>query len=154
MRSVSAIVLMFGAVGLWLMVSARLGIWDYKLEGIGSFWKIGSYTTSNDWLLLFFVGCSFVYGVLVPLHNWPFTKIRMPWGGLLASAFTAALCIIVTLVMKKMIGPVFADMNADLTYGYMGVAWSFYIPLFFSIGFEKPYLWVGQKTPGTWEDVE
>ncbi|MBU4143276.1 hypothetical protein KJ590_04775 [Patescibacteria group bacterium] len=154
MRSVSAILLMFCGVGVWLMVSAPLGTWDYKLPGIGSFWNIGSYAPSNDWLLLFFVGCAFVYGVLVPLHNWPFTKIRMPWGGLLASAFTAVLCIIVTLIMKAMIGPVFADMNEALTYGYMGVAWSFYIPLFFGIGFEKPYLWVGQKTPGTWDDVE
>ncbi len=57
-------------------------------------------------------------------------------------------------LIKGLIGPVFSDMNSALTYGYMGVAWSFFIPLFFGIGFEKPYLWVGQKTPGTWEDVD
>jgi hypothetical protein len=154
MKSVSIILLMFFGVALLLMVSTALGIWDFKLEGIGNFWKIGSYTPSNDWLLFFFVNCSFVYGVLVPLHNWPFTKIRMPWGGLLASIFTLVLSIILTLIVKSMIGSVFADMNEALTYGYMGVAWSFFIPLFFGIGFEKPYLWVGQKTPGTWEDVK
>jgi hypothetical protein len=156
MKSLMAILLMFLAVGVWLMISARLlGTWDYRLgEDVTKFWNLGSYSETNEWLLLFMVGCSFVYGVLVPLHNWPFTKIRMPWGGILAGAFTAVLCIIVTVIMKGLIGPVFSDMNSALTYGYMGVAWSFFIPLFFGVGFEKPYLWVGQKTPGTWEDVD
>ncbi len=153
-KGIAMWLLMFLAVAVWLMISARLEIWDYKLEGIGKFWNIGSYDASNVWLLLFFVSCSFIYGVLVPLHNWPFSKIAMPWGGLLASAFTAVLSIILTVVIKGLVGPVFADMNSALTYGYMGVAWSFFMPLFFGIGFEKPYLWVGQKTPGTWEDVD
>jgi hypothetical protein len=153
-KGIAMWLLMFLFVAVWLMISARLGIWDFKLEGVGKFWNIGSYDPSNVWLLLFFVSCSFIYGVLVPLHNWPFTKIAMPWGGILASAFAAVLSIILTLVIKGLIGPVFADMNSALTYGYMGVAWSFFIPLFFGIGFEKPYLWVGQKTPGTWEDVD
>jgi len=147
-------ILMFAGVGLWLMISAKVGIWDFKLDGVSGFWNIGLYDASNNWLLLFFVGCSFVYGVLVPLHNWPFTKIPMPWGGFIASAFTVVLVIIMTLIIKGLIGPVFADMNSAMTYGYMGVAWSFFIPLFFGIGFEKPYLWVGQKTPGTWDDVD
>jgi hypothetical protein len=60
----------------------------------------------------------------------------------------------VTGFLKLLIGPVFTDMNEALTYGYMGVNWSFVIPLVFGIGFEKPYLWTGQKTPGTWEDVD
>lgn len=146
--------LMFAAVGLWLMISARIGMWNYELAGASTFWNIGYFPEDNNWLLFFMVGCSFIYGVLVPLHNWPFTKIRMPWGGFLASASAAVLCIIMTLVIKGLVGPVFRDMNEALTYGYMGVAWSFFIPLFFGIGFEKPYLWKGQKTPGTWEDVD
>ena len=154
MKTIMAWLLMFSLVGIWLMISARMGIWDYKLDGVSKFWNIGLYSGDHNWLLLFFVSCSFVWGILVPLHNWPFTKIRMPWGGIIASAFTAVLVIIVYLVIKALIGPVFTDMNSALTYGYMGVAWSFFIPLFFGIGFEKPYLWVGQKTPGTWEDVE
>ena len=145
---------MFAGVGLWLMISAKMGIWDFKLDGVSGFWNIGLYDPSNNWLLLFMVGCSFVYGILVPLHNWPFTKIPMPWGGFIASACAAVLVIIMTLIIKGLIGPVFADMNSAMTYGYMGVAWSFFIPLFFGIGFEKPYLWVGQKTPGTWDDVD
>jgi hypothetical protein len=152
MKGLMMWLLMFAGVGFWLFISSRLGIWDYKLEGIGTFWDIGTY--KDSWLLNFFVGCSFVYGVLVPLHNWPFSKISMPWGGFIASAFSAVLVIIITLILKGLIGTVFADMHSAYTYGYMGVAWSFFIPLYFGIGFEKPYLWAGQKTPGTWDDVD
>ena len=53
-----------------------------------------------------------------------------------------------------MVGPVFADMNEALTYAYMGTHWSFVIALLFGFGLERPYLWVGQKTPGSWEDVD
>jgi hypothetical protein len=34
------------------------------------------------------------------------------------------------------------------TYRYMGVNWSFTIPLLFGLGFAEPYLRQGQKTPG------
>lgn len=154
MKGVMMWLLMFIAVGVWLWVSYRLGIWDYKAEGPSKFWIIGSFPDDKVWLLLFFVSCAFIYGVLVPLQNWPFTKIPMPWGGIVASVFSAVLVIIITLVIKGLVGPVFSDINSALTYGYMGVAWSFFIPLFFGVGFEKPYLWTGQKTPGTWEDVD
>jgi hypothetical protein len=153
-KGLSMWLLMFVGVGLWLMISAQLGIWDYQGEGPSKFWNIGTYGKDNTWLLLFMCGCSFIYGVAVPFHNWPFTKIPMPWGGFIASAVYFLLVIIMTLFIKGLVGTVFTDMNEALTYGYMGVAWSFFIPLFFGIGFEKPYLWVGQKTPGTWEDVE
>ncbi|MDR3554124.1 MAG: hypothetical protein P4L55_05180 [Syntrophobacteraceae bacterium] len=154
MKGISMWLLMFIAVAVWLGISARLGLWDYKLEGIGKFWNIGSYTPDNEWLLLFMVSCSFIYGVLVPLHNWPFTKIRMPWGGILASVSTGVLAIIITVLIKNLVGTVFSSMNSALTYGYMATAWSFFITLFFGVGSEEPYLWTGQKTPGTWEDVD
>lgn len=144
--------LTMGAVAVWLMIAGRIGIWDWTQKGIGEFWKLGSYST--DFLLLFMVGCSFTYGVLVSLHNWPFTKIRMPYGGILASLFTMVLSVCITLLMRGLVGVLFTDIYEALTYGYMGVAWSFFIPLFFGIGFQKPYLWAGQKTPGMWEDVE
>lgn len=153
-KSVLIWLLMFSAVGLWLLVASRVGIWNYKAEGISKFWNIGIYDDPKLWLLMFMIGCSFIYGVLVPLHNWPFTKIPMPWGGIIASVACAVLVLVIWFIMRGLIGTVFADINSALTYGYMGVAWSFFIPLFFGIGFEKPYLWVGQKTPGTWEDVD
>jgi len=144
--------LTMGAVAVWLMIAGRTGTWDWTQKGIGDFWKLGSY--GMDFLLLFMVGCSFTYGVLVPLHNWPFTKIRMPYGGILACLFTMLLSICITLIMKGLVGILFSSIYEALTLGYMGVAWSFFIPHFFGIGFQKPYLWTGQKTPGTWDDVD
>lgn len=146
--------MLFLAVAVFLWISKLLGIWDLTLKGVSGFWHLGDTTADNTWLLFFMVGCSVVYGVLIPLHNWPFTKVPMPWGGLLACGACFVLIYIVTMILKGLIGPVFDDMNEALTYGYMGVCWSFVIPLLFGIGFEKPYLWVGQKTPGTWEDVD
>jgi len=153
-KSFTQMFLLFLVVAVFLYVSDLLGVWDFKQAGVSAFWKMGYTTPDNNWLLFFMVGCSFVYGVLIPLHNWPFTKVPMPWGGILASAFTILLIYLVTIFIKSLIGPVFTDMNEALTYGYMGVSWSFIIPLLFGVGFEKPYLWVGQKTPGTWEDVD
>ena len=155
MKSILMWLLMFLGVAIWLYISAKIGIWDLKLDGVSpAFWNIGLYGADMEWLLLFFCGCAFVYGILVPLHNWPFTLIPMPWGGWIASICIAIFVIIMTAIIKALIGPVFADMNEALTYGYMGVAWSFFIPLFFGVGLTQPYLWTGQKTPGTWDDVD
>ena len=41
-----------------------------------------------------------------------------------------------------------------LTYAYMGTHWSFVVALLFGFGLDRPYLWAGQKTPGSWEDVD
>lgn len=154
LKGIVQMLILFLAVLIYLWISTSLGSWDVKLDGVSGFWNIGYLTADSGWLLWFMVGCSVVYGVLVPMHNWPFTKIPMPWGGLLACVFCIALISIVTLTLKALIGPVFTDMNEALTYGYMGVNWSFVIPLIFGIGVSKPYLWTGQKTPGTWDDVE
>jgi ABC-type transport system involved in multi-copper enzyme maturation permease subunit len=78
----------------------------------------------------------------------------MPWGGILASAFATLVTVLVTLLLLSLVGPVFEDIYEAMTYGYMGVAWSFFNTLFFGIGQEKPYLWAGQKTAGTWDDVD
>ena len=153
-KSVAQMLILFLSICIFLWISKLMGVWDLKLDGVSTFWNLGYTTPDNNWLLWFMVGCSVVYGVLVPLHNWPFTKIPMPWGGIAACGFCIALIFVVTGFLKLLIGPVFTDMNEALTYGYMGVNWSFVIPLIFGIGFEKPYLWTGQKTPGTWEDVD
>ncbi|MHB8919257.1 MAG: hypothetical protein ACYC4H_14620 [Desulfocucumaceae bacterium] len=142
----------FVLVGIWILISVSMGIWDMKAESPSKFWAIGSY--KDTWLLLFMVYCSFVWGVLVPLQNWPFRLVRMPWGGILASAFATVVTILVTLLLLGLVGPVFDDIYEAMTYGYMGVAWSFLITLFFGVGSEQPYLWAGQKAAGTWDVAE
>ncbi len=39
------------------------------------------------------------------------------------------------------------------SYACMGVNWSLVLPLIFGVGLSKPYLWKGQTTAGTWDDV-
>ncbi|MBN8987934.1 MAG: hypothetical protein J0H42_06795 [Rhizobiales bacterium] len=59
-----------------------------------------------------------------------------------------------TKLLHRLVGPVFSNIGEALTYGYMGVNWSFLIPMLFGFGLAEPYLWKGQKTPGSWDDVE
>lgn len=153
-KGITQMALLFLVVGGFLCLSRLMGFWDPAADGVSGFWNIGYLTPDNVWLLWFMVGCSVVYGVLMPLHNWPFTKIPMPWGGFVACGFCVVLIFLVTSLLKALVGPVFADMNEALTYGYMGVNWSFVIPLIFGVGLQQPYLWAGQKTPGTWDDVD
>lgn len=61
---------------------------------------------------------------------------------------------IVTACLASLVGSVFSDMNEALTYAYMGTHWSFVVALLFGFGLDRPYLWAGQKTPGSWEDVD
>ncbi|MGQ9532989.1 MAG: hypothetical protein ACUVTQ_09330 [Desulfotomaculales bacterium] len=141
--------LWFLLAGLWLYVSAHMGIWDPKGSGPSAFWHIGGY--KDTWLLWFMAYCSFVYGILVPLQNWPFRYIRMPWGGILAALFASAVSGLVTVLLLRLVGTVFADIYEAMTYGYMGVAWSFFVPLYYGVGQETPYVWAGQSQPGVWE---
>jgi hypothetical protein len=152
-KSIAAWCLLWILVWVEIYFSKLLGIWDPKAAGIGAFWQIGSY--NDTWLLFFFVHCSFIYGILVPARNWPFRFVRMPWGGILACAFCTALSAGITVLLLKMVDAgIIADIKSAQTYGYMGVCWSFMIPLFFpALGHFKPYLWAGQKTQGTWEDI-
>lgn len=153
-KSIAAWCFMWALVWVELYVCKLLGIWDPQAAGTSPFWQIGAY--KDTWLLFFFVHCAFIFGILVPARNWPFRLVRMPWGGILAVTFCTALTIAVTVLLLNMVEwGVFVDIQEAFTYGYMGVCWSFMILLFFpNLGHFKPYLWAGQKTPGTWEDVE
>lgn len=151
-RGFTQIAILFLTVMVILWCSSRLGLWDPALPGVGGFWTLGSYA-GPAWLLWFMVACSVSYGFLIQLYNWPFSRIPMPWGGILACLFCAAVAWLITKAMLAMVGTVFTDANEAFTYGYMGVHWSFLIALLFGFGLDRPYLWVRQKTPGSWDDV-
>ncbi len=152
-RAVVIISTLFFAVAGCITLSGWAGFWDYDTSPISGFWTMGHFTSDNFWLLCFMTATSINYAIPVITHNWPFTRIAMPWGGLLACAVFLALDVIVASLLMKLVGPVFSSMEELLTYAYMGVNWSLVIPLVFGIGMEKPYLWKGQKTPGSWDDV-
>ena len=112
---------------------------------------IHTYTSDNVWLLFFMVGCSINFGLPVLTQNWPFRYVAMPWGGVLGCAFYIALGAAITVGLSKMVGTVFTSMNEALSFGYMGVNWSIGLLLTFGLGFNRPYLWAGQKSVGTWD---
>ncbi|WP_312530532.1 hypothetical protein [Paracoccus sp. (in: a-proteobacteria)] len=139
--AMTIILILFAAVALCVNVSASLGIWDFALAPISQFWIMGHFTADQYWLLWFFTATSVHYAMPVITMNYPFTRIAMPFGGLLACAVWIGVSVLVATLIQRMIGPVFEDMNEALTYAYMGVNWSLVIPLVFGIGFEEPYAW-------------
>lgn len=139
--AVTIILILFAAVALCVNVSAGLGIWDFASSPISQFWTMGHFTEDQRWLLWFFTATSVHYAMPVITMNYPFTRVPMPLGGLLACATWIAVSILIAMLLERMIGPVFADLNEALTYAYMGVNWSLVIPLVFGVGFEEPYVW-------------
>jgi len=145
---------------LWLVILActaisnQLGVWAFSTSPISPFWTSGTYTADNVWLLFFMVGCSINFGLPVLTQNWPFKYIAMPWGGVLGCVFYIALGAAIAVGLSRMVGTVFTSMNEALSFAYMGVNWSIGLCLVFGLGFNRPYLWAGQKSAGTWEGNE
>lgn len=152
-KAVLIMSILFATAALCFQVSAAAGLWDFEKSPISSFWSMGHFTDDSFWLLVFFTATSINYAMPIITHNWPFSRISMPWGGLLACVFYLVIDVVVASLLVKLIGPVFASMEELMTYAYMGVNWSLVIPLVFGIGLSEPYLWSGQKTPGEWDDV-
>ncbi|MGA0533712.1 hypothetical protein [Hansschlegelia sp. KR7-227] len=152
-RAFAIIAILFAIVAACVEVSILTGFWTPEASPISAFWSMGHFTPDNRWLVCFMVATSINYAMPIITYNWPFTKIAMPWGGLLACAFYLALDVVVASILLKMVGPVFPDTETLLTYAYMGVNWSLVLPLVFGVGFDEPYLWRGQKTQGGWDDV-
>lgn len=152
-RAVAVFAIVFSALALCLEISKTAGIWDATSSPVSAFWSMGHFTDERFWLLCFMVGTSVNYAFPIITHNWPFTKIAMPWGGLLACLFYLTLDIVVASILMTLIGSIFSSMEELLTYAYMGVNWSLVLPLVFGLGFERPYLWKGQITPGAWDDI-
>ncbi len=152
-KATTQMAMLFSAAALCIWASTALGIWDPAASPISKFWQMGHITADNDWLVFFMVGTSLNFGLPVILHNWPFTRIPMPWGGLVACAFYLCLDVVVTMALLRLVGTVFSSKEELLTYAYMGVNWSLVLPLVFGLGFSRPYLWVGQRSPGQWDDM-
>jgi hypothetical protein len=145
--------LLFCSAALCLWVSSALGLWSSSPSPISGFWQMGTATADNHWLVFFMVSASINFGVPVVLHNWPFTRFPMPWGGLLACVFYIVLDIVLSFLLIRLVGPVFSSTEELLTYAYMGVNWSMTLPLLFGLGMSEAYLWTGQRTVGEWNDL-
>lgn len=138
--------------GIAIVVSSGLDVWDTKAK-VGA-WAIGGPTAT--WGIFFALWCGTNYGVLASLQCWPFSRVRQPWGTTLAVLGVVAWCALLTLLLQAIFGGVYANHDTALleaqVYGWHLVFWSFCFPLVWGVG-STPYLWAGQRTPGTWEDV-
>jgi hypothetical protein len=135
-----------------IVVSNQLGYWDTSTH-VGP-WRIGSPTA--EWGIFFGLWCGLNYGVLALVQNWPFSRIRQPWGSVIAVAGVVAWSVILTPILAGIFGSIFADPATALleaqVWAWHTVFWSFCFALLYGIG-SGPYLWAGQKSPGTWDDV-
>ena len=91
------------------------------------------------------------------IHNPPADWFKAPSGTERAWIGLALLwCIVLTLLASAVFSGIYADSATALfeaqVFAWHTVFWGFCFALLYGIG-SQPYLWAGQKTPGTWEDA-
>jgi hypothetical protein len=136
-----------------IALSLAFGIWDSKAS-LGP-WAIGGPTAG--WGIFFGLWCGLNYGVLALIQCWPFSLIRQPWGSAIAVVTVTAWCAVLAWVAATVFSLFYSDRATALleaqVWAWHTVFWGFCFALLFGIG-SAPYLWAGQKTPGSWEDVD
>jgi hypothetical protein len=136
-----------------LAVSNAVGAWS--ASGSVSLWKIGSPTA--EWGVFFGLWCGLNYGVLALIQCWPFSFLRQPLGSAVAvpvvAGVDAALSILLVRIFDAFYTPHATALLEAQVFAWHTVFWGFCFALLFGIG-SKPYLWAGQRTPGTWEDID
>ena len=136
-----------------ISISIWLGVWDPAPE-VG-LWRIGGPTA--EWGIFFGFWCGTNFGVLALIQCWPFSRVRQPWGTTLAVLSVIGWCIVLTLLAITVFSGIYADPATALfeaqVFAWHTVFWGFCFALLYGVG-SQPYLWEGQKTPGTWEDLD
>jgi hypothetical protein len=136
-----------------IIVSSALHTWLIHAPHVGP-WPIGE--PSAEWGIFFSLWCGLNYGVLAPLQCWPFSLIRQPFGTIVATLAVIAWSYLLTLALIRIFGAFFANHAQALVeaqdWGWNTVFWGFCFALVFGAG-SRPYLWKGQSTPGSWEEV-
>jgi len=152
-RAFVMLAILFAVVAACIQLSILAGFWTLDASPISIFWSMGHFTADSYWLVCFMVATSINYALPIITYNWPFSKVVMLWGGFLACLFYLTLDVAVAYVLLSLVGSLFSSVEELLTYAYMGVNWSLVLPLIFGVGLSEPYLWKGQTTAGTWDDV-
>ena len=136
-------------------IASQLGHFTLSTE-IPGFWSWNLGTGSNEFGLFIALACGMNFAVFACTQCWPFCLIKQPWG-----TATAVVCVILWCMgLTAVVGPMFQSLapgegalwEAQIT-AWHTVFWGFAWVYCFGIG-QTPYLWNGQKTPGTWDDVE
>jgi hypothetical protein len=152
-KSLYAWGILIALTGLAIVVSIGLGIWDTSTN-VGP-WAIGSPTAG--WGIFFGLWCGLNFGVLALIQCWPFSRVRQPWGSTVAVLVVIAWSALIAWIAAAVFSAFFADPAVALleaqVWAWHTVFWGFCFALLYGIG-SAPYLWAGQKTPGTWEDID
>lgn len=152
-KSLAAWGVLIFLTGVAIVVSSWLGVWDPSAK-VGP-WAIGGPTA--QWGVFFGLWCGLNYGVLACIQCWPFSRVRQPWGSTLAVVAVIAWAALIGWVAASVFGAFFADHATALleaqVWAWHTVFWGFCFALLYGVG-SSPYLWAGQRTPGTWEDVD
>jgi hypothetical protein len=137
-----------------IIVSSALNTWVIHAPRFGP-WPIGG--PSAEWGIFFGLWCGLNYGVLAPMQCWPFSRIRQPWGTVVATLSVILWCYLLTLALEGIFGAIFSNRAIALVeaqdWAWNTVFWGFCFALVLGAG-SRPYLWRGQTTPGSWEDLD
>lgn len=137
-----------------IVVSSALNTWVIHGPRVGP-WPIGG--PSAQWGIFFGLWCGLNYGVLAPMQCWPFSRIRQPWGTVVATLAVIGWCYLLTLGLEGVFGAIFSNHAEALVeaqdWAWNTVFWGFCFALVFGAG-SRPYLWRGQSTPGSWEHLD
>jgi hypothetical protein len=152
-KSVYAWGILVALTGLAILVSSAFDTWDTAAR-VGP-WAVGGPTP--QWGIFFALWCGLNYGVLACIQCWPFSLIRQPWGTTLAVLGVIAWAALIAWIAAAVFDSFHADHAVALleaqVWGWHTVFWGFCFALLYGVG-SAPYLWAGQRTPGTWEDVD
>lgn len=158
LKNIAAWAIVWIIVALYTLLLSLFGWYNYASPDlVSTFWHLGFFSPEGK--ILFNAWCSFGgLGLLLPMHNWPFRKIKQPWGGIIASIFTFIVACIVTVVFISIFPTLFpiATFGADRwvleaqTYAWFPTMLVFFVIYGFGWGLE-PYIWKGQKATGEYE---
>jgi hypothetical protein len=163
MKNLAAWSLLFLAVAIYLLILSMIGWYDFSAADpvAPQFWRIGFFTPIGK--TFFNLWCSACFGVLLAMHNWPFRKIKQPWGGALAAICSGIWTYFGTLFLwwlfptyiypPAIYGPDRWVYEVQ-TFAWFAVVFCFFYTLGCGWATHGDYLWKEQKTPGTWEDVD
>lgn len=142
---------------MFVMLAAASGLGHFNLAGRPApywIWNLGTGTPEFD--LFFAFTCGLNFSVFASTQAWPFSRLRQPWGSTTALAcmllWCAGLAALFGALFKSLVGGDGAMWQAQIM-AWHTVFWGFAWVYCFGVG-QTPYRWAGQKTPGSWDDVE
>jgi hypothetical protein len=120
-------------VMIMAIICRALGYWEPG-SPYGEFWLLGS--PGLVFFVFFAAWCSYNWGILFPMGNWPLTKIKHPvWRYIAATLFVCFLAWVVTqfalAVFPKFYHPLETALWEAFTWAYIPTAWTFLICLLF-----------------------